>query len=243
MKTKEIIEYAKTHTVANFSDVADPLMEDAKKLIEVRRCHTVEAKKSCYEEQVTKYKSAFAKASVEMTALGWNEDSMRNYLLAHKDSKIIMAPQPQPVVQERRHNMAGPTTFLDLLYLVGRQRIADELQVQRNHEKAINDLAAYMHKIFLEFMEHCKNDATLNAEEKIKISTRGMLQFISEKMWPGMNITEMSDRMDYVGMYASAYARLRKNSLPELEELFEDKLQVLGFMTKYVSGFIPDVVS
>lgn len=224
MNTKEIIAYVRTNTVTNFSDVADALMADAKKLIEVRKCHTHEAKKSCYEEQITKYRSAFAKARPEMEAHGWTEDAMSNYLKSHKDSKATMAPPP---VQEYRYH---PSASMQLLHI-------------QNFEKAINDLEAFMFKTFGEFMEHCKNDATLDAGEKVKISTRGMLQFISEKMWPGMNITEMSDRMDYVGMYATAYAQLRKNKLPELEELFEDKIQVLGFMTKYVRGFVPEVTA
>lgn len=224
MNTKEIIAYVRTNTVTNFSDVADALMADAKKLIEVRKCHTHEAKKSCYEEQITKYRSAFAKARPEMEAHGWTEDAMSNYLKSHKDSKAIMAPPP---VQEYRHHHSASMQLLH----------------KQNFEKAINDLEAFMFKTFGEFMEHCKKDPSISQDKCLKIATRGMLQYISEKMWPEMNITDMSDRMDYIGMYATAYAQLRKNKLPELEDLFEDKIQVLGFMTKYVRGFVPEVTA
>lgn len=244
MNTKEIIAYVRTNTVTNFSDVADALMADAKKLIEVRKCHTHEAKKSCYEEQITKYRSAFAKARPEMEAHGWTEDAMSNYFKSHKDSKATMAPPP---IQEYRHTHSqlrrDQASFADLLWFVHHQRMATELLHKQNFEKAINDLEAFMFKVFGEFMEHCKKDPSISQDECLKIATRGMLQYISEKMWPGMNITDMSDRMDYVGMYATAYAQLRKNKLPELEELFEDKIQVLGFMTKYVRGFVPEVTA
>lgn len=152
MNTKEIIAYVRGPGPAkNQSDVVDALIGDAKALITARRCTSVEAKRSCYMEQDTKFRSAFNKAKPEMEAMGWNEDSLLNHFKSRPDIREIVAPMP---VKESPRGGLSRNTVLDLMY--GDMR--KSLERLQQYENAVDSLADHLIRLFDSGMKICVED-------------------------------------------------------------------------------------
>jgi hypothetical protein len=235
MNTKEIIAYVRAPGPAkNQNDVVEALIGDATALITARRCISVEAKRSCYMEQDTKFRSAFNKAKSEMEAMGWNEDSLLNHFKSRPDMREIIAPsvvksQPRSSSRNEIHN-----------FLFDNMR--DQLKRVQQYDNAVDNLATHMIRLFdsaMEFsMEH-ELSAGLNVSDHYEIATKTVLVECGGMMLSAVSTTE--DRVDTARIFSKAVKKARITK-PEILEMFEDHLQVLGFLVKRVKGFAGDVV-